>query len=119
VLAETVARVEAMRLDERGLGVAVDMTMQMPGFETSPDHRLVVLAEQAVRDAGGPDLPLAGWTAACDGGFIARDAGVPVIVLGPGSVAEQAHQADESVGLDELLVAARTYALCAMRLLGG
>jgi acetylornithine deacetylase len=119
VLAETVTRIEAMRLDERGLGVAVDMTMQMPGFETSPDHHLVVLAEQAVRDAGGPDLPLAGWTAACDGGFIARDAGVPVIVLGPGSVAEQAHQADESVGLDELLVAARTYALCAMRLLGG
>jgi acetylornithine deacetylase/succinyl-diaminopimelate desuccinylase family protein len=119
VLAETAARIDALRLGERGLGVTVDMTMQMPGFETRPDHHLVVLAEQAVRDAGGPDLPLAGWTAACDGGFIARDAGVPVIVLGPGSVAEQAHRADESVGLDELLVAARTYALCAMRLLTG
>jgi acetylornithine deacetylase len=119
VLADTAARIEALRLGERGLGVAVDLTMQMPGFETAPDHPLVVLAEQAVRDAGGPDLPLAGWTAACDGGFIARDAGVPVIVLGPGSVAEQAHRADESVGLDELLAAARTYALCAMRLLAG
>jgi acetylornithine deacetylase len=119
VLAETAARIDALRLGERGLGVTATMTMQMPGFETPPDHRLVVLAAQAVRDAGGPDLPLAGWTAACDGGFIARDAGVPVIVLGPGSVAEQAHRADESVGLHELLVAARTYALCAMRLLTG
>ncbi|MBF8184762.1 M20 family metallopeptidase [Nonomuraea sp. K274] len=119
VLAETAARIEALRLGERGLGVEVTMTMQMPGFETAPDHRLVVLAERAVRDAGGPDLPLGGWTAACDGGFVARDAGVPVIVLGPGSVAEQAHRADESVGLDELLMAARVYALCAMRLLTG
>jgi acetylornithine deacetylase len=117
VLADTVDRIDALRLAERGLGVTVTMTMQMPGFETPPEHRLVVTAQRAVRDAGGPELPLAGWTAACDGGFIARDAGVPVIVLGPGSVAGQAHRADESVGLDELLVAARTYALCLMRLL--
>ncbi|MEV0345011.1 M20 family metallopeptidase [Nonomuraea sp. NPDC050680] len=119
MLAETTGRIEALRLGERGLGVAVTMTMQMPGFETAPDHRLVATAKRAVGDAGGPDLPLAGWTAACDGGFIARDAGVPVIVLGPGSVAEQAHRADESVGLEELVVAARAYALCAMRLLTG
>lgn len=119
VLAETTARIEALRLGERGLGVEVTMTMQMPGFETAPDHRLVVLAQRAVGDAGGPALPLAGWTAACDGGFVARDAGVPVIVLGPGSVAEQAHRPDESVGLDELVIAARTYALCAIRLLTG
>jgi acetylornithine deacetylase/succinyl-diaminopimelate desuccinylase family protein len=119
VLARTADRIDALRLGERGLGVTVTMTMQMPGFETAADHRLVVTAERAVRDAGGPDLPLAGWTAACDGGFIARDARVPVIVLGPGSVAEQAHRADESVGLEELLVASRVYALCAMRLLTG
>lgn len=117
VLADTTRRIEALRLWDRGLGVAVEMTMQMPGFETPADHRLVVMAEQAVRDVGGPALPLGGWTAACDGGFIARDAGVPVVVLGPGSVAEQAHRADESVSLDDLLVAARVYALCAMRLL--
>lgn len=117
VLADTARRIEALRLADRGLGVAVDMTMQMPGFETPADHRLVVMAEQAVRDAGGPALPLGGWTAACDGGFVARDAGVPVVVLGPGSVAEQAHRADESVSLEDLLVAARVYALCAMRLL--
>ena len=66
----------------------------------------------------GPGLPLGGWTAACDGGFVARDLGVPVVVLGPGSVTDQAHRADESVGIDELIVAARAYALTALRLLG-
>jgi len=33
-------------------------------------------------------------------------------------VATQAHRVDESVALAELLVAARSYALCALRLLG-
>jgi len=44
--------------------------------------------------------------------------GVPVVVLGPGSVAEQAHRADESVGVDELVTAARAYALAILRLGG-
>ncbi|HEY0691588.1 MAG TPA: hypothetical protein VGD71_21420 [Kribbella sp.] len=78
-----------------------------------------MVSSQAVRDAGGPDLRLGGWTAACDGGFIARDANVPVVVLGPGSVADEAHRVNESVALDDLLVAAGSYALCALRLLGG
>jgi acetylornithine deacetylase/succinyl-diaminopimelate desuccinylase-like protein len=39
-------------------------------------------------------------------------------VLGPGSVATQAHRADESVAVDELVIAARAYALTALRLLG-
>lgn len=111
-------RVAALRLEERGLTVEVRHTMDMPGFETAADHRFVVAADGALADAGGPGLPLGGWTAACDGGFVARDAGVPVVVLGPGSVADQAHRADESVALEELLVAARAYALTAMRLLG-
>ena len=39
-----------------------------------------------------------------------------MVVLGPGSVSEQAHRADESVGVDELVVAARAYALAILRL---
>ena len=118
VLSHFTNRLAELRLAECGLTVEVRMTMDMPGFETSPANQLVTVSSQAVLDAGGPDLPLAGWTAACDGGFVARDAAVPVVVLGPGSVARQAHRADESVALAELVVAARTYVLCAVRLLG-
>lgn len=117
VLSDIRARVDKLGLGSRGLEVDVRMTMDMPGFETPAGHPLVGIGSRAVRDAAGPDQPLAGWTAACDGGFVSRDAGVPVIVLGPGSVANEAHRADESVSLQELLVAARTYALCALRLL--
>jgi len=111
------ARVARLGLEQRGLSVETRMTMEMPGFETEREHPFVVVTDGAVSAAGGPRLPLGGWTAACDGGFVQRDADVPVLVLGPGSVAEQAHSADESVGIEELHTAARAYALAAMRLL--
>jgi len=118
VLADVRRRVEGLGLSEAGLAVDVSMTMAMPGFETAADHPIVRTAAAAGPAAGGPDAPLGGWSAACDGGFLARDAGLPVVVLGPGSVATQAHRPDESVSLDELRVAAHTYALLALRLLG-
>ena len=117
VLASLRDRVNGLRLQDRGLTVDLEMPMEMPAFETPADADLVKIADAALADAGGPGLPLGGWTAACDGGFIARDLGVPVIVLGPGSVTTQAHRADESVAIEELLVAARAYALTALRLL--
>ncbi|MBP2356965.1 acetylornithine deacetylase [Kribbella aluminosa] len=118
VLANLEARVASLRLEDRGLTVELSMPMEMPAFETSEDHDLVRATEAARFDAGGPPMPLAGWTAACDGGYVARDLGVPVVVLGPGSVTTQAHRADESVAIAELVTAARAYALIALRLLG-
>ncbi len=110
-------RVEGLRLADRGLTVDVAMPMEMPAFQTPADSELARTTDAALADAGGPGLPVGGWTAACDGGFVARDLGIPVVVLGPGSATRQAHRADESVAIDELLVAARTYALTALRLL--
>jgi acetylornithine deacetylase/succinyl-diaminopimelate desuccinylase-like protein len=117
VLDDLRGRLEALGLAERGLTVEVSMPMEMPAFETAPDSPLARTVGAAVADAGGPSLPPGGWTAACDGGFVARDLGVPVVVLGPGSVADQAHRPDESVAVDELVIAARSYALTALRLL--
>lgn len=118
VLADVRERLGRLGLAEDGLTVEVSMPMSMPGFETPDDHPFVTLTDVALQQSGGPGLDLAGWTAACDGGFVARDAGVPTLVLGAGSVNEQAHRPDESVAVEDLLVAARTYALAALRLLG-
>jgi acetylornithine deacetylase len=118
VLADLHRRVAALHLEDRGLTVELAMPMEMPAFETSEDHDLVQITEAARFDAGGPPMPLAGWTAACDGGYVARDLDVPVVVLGPGSVTDQAHRADESVAIAEMVTAARAYALIALRLLG-
>jgi acetylornithine deacetylase/succinyl-diaminopimelate desuccinylase family protein len=117
MLAELSERIDGLRLADRGLSVELTMPMGMPGFETAVDDLLVKTSDGALADADGPGLPLGGWTAACDGGFVARDLDVPVVVLGPGSVTGQAHRADESVPVDELVIAARTYALTALRLL--
>lgn len=118
VLDDLRARVDALRLTDRGLTVEASLPMGMPAFETPAESPLARAAVAAVSDAGGPALPPGGWTAACDGGFVARDLGVPVVVLGPGSVATQAHRPDESVAIEELIVASRAYALTALRLLG-
>jgi acetylornithine deacetylase/succinyl-diaminopimelate desuccinylase-like protein len=118
VLDELRQRIAGLRLADRGLTVELAMPMEMPAFQTPADSELARATDAALADAGGPGLPLGGWTAACDGGYVARDLGVPVVVLGPGSATTQAHRADESVAIFELLVAARAYALTALRLLG-
>ncbi len=117
VLEDVRGRIAGLRLQERGLTVDVTMPMEMPAFETPVDSPLAATVDAALADAGGPGQPLGGWSAACDGGFVARDLGVPVVVLGPGSVNTQAHRPDESVAIEELVVAARAYALSALRLL--
>lgn len=114
VLAQARARLASLDLPARDLSVHVEMTMDMPGFATDIDDPFVAQTLAALDAAGGPGLPPAGWTAACDGGFVARDTGAPVVVLGPGSVTGQAHRPDESVAVHELLVAARCVALLAM-----
>ncbi|WP_028279744.1 M20 family metallopeptidase [Arthrobacter sp. H5] len=99
-----------------GISASLDVTMEMPGFRTPSDHALVTTAVTAVHDVGRPSS-VSGWTAACDGGFIARDHGIPTIVLGPGGLNDQAHQANESVEVAELVAAAKAYALIVLRLL--
>jgi acetylornithine deacetylase len=117
VLDDMLERVAGLRLGDRGLTVTAAMPMEMPAFETPADSTLAATVDTALADAGGPGLPPGGWTAACDGGFVARDLGVPVVVAGPGSVGTQAHRPDESVAIEELVVAARAYTLTGLRLL--
>ena len=110
-------RLAALDLESRGLSWSVSSPMDMPGFETSPSEEVVRVVDAAMDGAGRGPVPLQGWTAACDGGFVAREWGVPVVVQGPGSVHEQAHRPDESVAVEELLVAARGYARTILHLL--
>ena len=118
VIAEQLrSAIAASGIDSDGISVDVRVTMEMPGFATAADHPVVTTAVGAVSDAGGT-TSVGGWSAACDGGFISRDLGIPAIVLGPGNINTDAHQPDESVAVADLVTAARTYALAALRLLG-
>jgi succinyl-diaminopimelate desuccinylase len=115
IVAALSRQVSAAGIDTDGIAVDFQVTMEMPGFRTPADHPLVARAVTAVADAGGGTSAVGGWTAACDGGFIARDFGIPTIVLGPGGLNDQAHQVDESVSVAEIVAAARAYALICLR----
>ena len=56
------------------------------------------------QDSGAPALPVGGWSAASDGGYLMRDARIPTVLFGPGSIVNQAHRADEYVPLDEVVI---------------
>jgi len=110
--------VASLNLGADGMGARTALLMEIPSFELEPEHDLVRGVLRASVDAGADERPPAGWTAACDGGYLMRYARIPAVVLGPGSVLEQAHRPDESVAVDEVAVAARAYALYAPRQLG-
>ncbi|GAA4700097.1 MULTISPECIES: M20 family metallopeptidase [Kocuria] len=116
ILGELRKAVDEAGITGDGISMDIEITMSMPGFRTDRNHVLVSTVHTAVADVGGT-ASIGGWTAACDGGFIARDHGVPTVVLGPGGLNDQAHQVDESVSVRELTQAARAYTLAALRLL--
>lgn len=108
------AQISEAGIDSDGVFVEAEVTMEMPGFLTPGTHPLVLNSVSSLADAG-VESAINGWTAACDGGFIVRDLGVPAIVMGPGGLNDQAHQVNESVSIAELVAAARAYALMCLR----
>lgn len=91
-----------------------EIEMIMPGFATDPASRFVRDAVAAVQDAGGSG-ETGVWTAACEGGFLHEHHGVACLVFGPGDLSREAHQPDERVRIGDLHLAARAYALMALR----
>ncbi len=114
---------EAARADIAGSGIAnaseitvrgsVDMVM--PGFRAEETSSVIRIAAKALTELEGT-VRITGWTAACEGGFIAGHHNTPTIIFGPGDINTQAHQPDERVSIDHLMVAARTYTLVALGL---
>ncbi|HET7783866.1 MAG TPA: M20 family metallopeptidase, partial [Arthrobacter sp.] len=102
ILDRLLAQVREAGIDTDGISVSARVTMEMPGFRTPEDHPLVSNSVAALADAG-VDSAIRGWTAACDGGFVVRDLGVPAIVMGPGGLNDQAHQVNESVSIAEIV----------------
>jgi len=95
------------------------LRMELPPSEVPERHPLVAALTAAARQNGAPLLPVGGWTAASDGGYLMRDAKIPTVLFGPGSILNQAHRPDEFVPLDETLIAARTYMTLAARAYDG
>ena len=76
--------------------------------ETAQDELIVQVARKAVREVIGRDPGVTGFTATCDMRFLVNEAGIPTIILGPGSL-RQAHVIDEYVEVEQVINAAKIY----------
>jgi succinyl-diaminopimelate desuccinylase len=100
-------RTELARMPE---GMA---TMLHGPLVIEPGHPLVLAARQALAEAGRDDTTTVfrAWT---DGALLSREASIPTVIWGPGEL-KLAHSEEESVAVDEVLLAARLYAAAARR----
>ena len=78
---------------------------------------IAAVARDAVAVETGTPPPFVGFTGITDARYYINDAKIPTVILGPGSLSV-AHTADEWVGVDELVTAARTYARIFVAFLG-
>jgi acetylornithine deacetylase len=118
VVDEVRAAVERVRARCPDLQAEVRMAGFAPPMETPSDTPVVEAIRAATAEVVGQDPGVHGWSAACDANILVREGATPTVVFGPGSIARQAHRPDESVGIDELVAAAKIYALTILRLLG-
>jgi acetylornithine deacetylase len=81
---------------------------------TPADSPIVRTVAAAVGDVTGAPPRIEGMTYGADMRLLVNEARIPSVLFGPGDV-RKAHRPDESVPIDELLIAARTFALTAMR----
>ena len=102
IVAEARATIEpAMQAVDPACGIDFEDIIDYPVLETAPDHALVTLAKDlAGRNSHGK---VAYGTEA---GLFVSMAGIPSVVIGPGSI-DEAHRPDEFVALSELVASAR------------
>jgi acetylornithine deacetylase len=87
----------AMRKVERGAGVEFCEQVSYPGLSTPPNAEVVAFV-QSLLEVDQPPVCVAFGTEA---GLFRERCGIPMVICGPGSMSD-AHQADESIGVDQL-----------------
>jgi acetylornithine deacetylase len=90
----------------------VDWVHHWPPSDVDPGHPIVAATRRAHEMASGLPAVIQGWTAVHDGTFL-NAAGIPAISYGPGDV-RVAHTVNEHVAIDEVIVAAKVFALLAL-----
>ena len=103
---------------ETDLGVDITLTtpVDRPPTETDVDHPVVAAVAAAHTAVTGEEPVYGGVPGSTDGTILWRDAGLPVVVYGPGGK-WIAHQKDEYVELDDLVTSAKVYIEAATRFL--
>ena len=85
--------------------------------ETTGDSAIASSIRDAIAAETGSPRPFVGFTGITDARFYINDAHIPTVIAGPGSLS-LAHTANESIGVDEMVAAARAYARTFVGFLG-
>lgn len=109
---------EAKAEIEAFIGGRAEITYEHAGaaFETPADHWLVRAAVEAVTRVRGTEPAIAGLIGSSDARFYADGAGLPTIILGPGSLSV-AHMPDEFIEVEQLDASVEIYVELALMLL--
>jgi succinyl-diaminopimelate desuccinylase len=115
-LVDEARRRAAAAANGSGVRVEVSVVDDRPCVDTPADHPIVAAVRDAHELVTGTRPPLGGVPGTTDGTILARDAGLPSVVYGPGGK-WIAHQADEFVEVEEIARYARVYAEAARQFL--
>lgn len=115
-IAEMRAIAESAIVEIPGLRVSVAFDGEVNWARMSPVDSPLVQAMLGANGRLGLDVQPTGFSMATDGRFFAA-AGYPTIIVGPGDP-NVAHVPDEWVAIDDVVDAARAYALAAWTLIG-
>jgi acetylornithine deacetylase/succinyl-diaminopimelate desuccinylase family protein len=113
---ELVSMISGLRKMDPTLQASVRTLMEASPMEVPSNHPFVLAAREAVRHVLGSERGLVGLSGATDAQLLYNVANIPSVILGPGEFS-QAHQADESVLLSEIVEAAKIYMRLALSVL--
>jgi succinyl-diaminopimelate desuccinylase len=114
---EDITRLAASVMGDTGVRFTVETIDDRPPTSTSEDHPVVQAIVAAHEEVLGETPPLGGVPGTTDGTILWRDAGIPVVVYGPGGK-WIAHQADEFVEVEDMTRHADVYVAAALNFLG-
>jgi succinyl-diaminopimelate desuccinylase len=80
----------------------------VPPAMTDPKAPIVAAAEAAASRILARPVRAVGFTATCDMTYLVNDAGIPTVILGPGSI-DVAHQANEHIPIEQMAQAVALY----------
>jgi succinyl-diaminopimelate desuccinylase len=101
---------------DHDLTIKVEFLTDRPCTQTARNEPIVKAADWATRKHTGEEPIYAGVPGATDGTYLWALKNIPIVTMGAGD-RQVPHQVDEWVDLDQLIEAARIYALMALHYL--
>ena len=100
---------DEIRSEHPEVDLSFEVHLWTDAAEADARSPIAVACRAAVATEIGEEPPDEGMTGITDARFYLNDAGIPAVLLGPGSLGV-AHTANESVATEDLVTAARIYA---------